>query len=291
MTLTRRHFLATAASATLVPAGPARAISTRADSAYRWRGSGPMFGGFSAIEVSANRRRAVVISDRGFGLNIRLRRNSAGFVQGVETLDSFVLRDTEGQPLSGPNADAEGIARMPDGTLLIAFETRRSRIWAYSDVNGPARALPALREWRDLPGNVGLESLAVDASGAIFTTPERATNGSFPLYRFDTSWSTVGQIPQRGEFVPVALDFGPDGALYLLERRFRLAFFATRISRLRPGAWNRPETLVQTGLADLDNHEGLSVTRDSAGQLWATTISDDNQRRLQRTEIAEFRLG
>ena len=48
---------------------------------------------------------------------------------------------------------------------------------------------------------------------------------------------------------------------------------------------------MQTGLADLDNHEGLSVTRDSAGQLWATTISDDNQRRLQRTEIAEFRLG
>lgn len=291
MTLTRRHFLAAAASATLIPASPARAISTQADSAYRWRGRGPMFGGFSAIEVSANRRRAVVVSDRGFGLNIRLRRNSAGFVNGVETLDSFVLRDRDGQPLTGTNVDAEGIARMPDGTLLVAFETRRNRIWAYPDVNGPARPLPAMREWRNLPGNIGLESLAVDAAGAVYTMPETPTDGAFPLYRFDNGWSTLAQIPRRGDFVPVALDFGPDGALYMLERRFRLAFFATRISRLRPGAWNRPETLVQTGLADLDNHEGLSVTRDSSGQLWATTISDDNQRRLQRTEIVEFRLG
>ncbi|MFN4100316.1 MAG: esterase-like activity of phytase family protein, partial [Pararhodobacter sp.] len=69
------------------------------------------------------------------------------------------------------------------------------------------------------------------------------------------------------------------------------AFFATRISRITPGHWDQPETLVETRLGLLDNHEGISVTRDAAGRLWATTVSDDNQHRLQRTEIAEFRLS
>ena len=52
-----------------------------------------------------------------------------------------------------------------------------------------------------------------------------------------------------------------------------------------------PETLVETGYGAMDNHEGISITTEAAGGLWATTISDDNQNRLQRTEIAEFRLS
>lgn len=289
MTLTRRALLAATSAAMLFP-GRARAIATRAESVLHWQGSGPFFGGFSAIELNTDRNRALLISDRGFAVRLRLLRDAQGALTSVEKIDHFTLRDLEGAPLGGHNRDAEGMDQRPDGTLFIAFESPRSRIWRYDDERGRARAVSAPSAWRGLPGNQGIEALAIDARGVIHALPETAQDGGFAVWRLTDDWRIAGRIPQRGAFVPVGADFGPDGNLYLLERRFRVAFFATRISRLRPGAWDQPETLVQTPMGALDNHEGIAVARDADGVLWATTVSDDNQRALQRTEIAEFRL-
>jgi Uncharacterized protein conserved in bacteria len=290
MRLTRRHLL-TLSAAALLPAGRARAVADRPDTLFRWDGGGPFFGGFSGIELSSDRSRALLLSDRGFVVRVRLIRDAAGVLTDVEKIEHFTLRGTEGQELTGWRADAEGLDQRPDGTLHVAFEGGRGRIYNYPDEQGPATALPRAQSWQRLPGNESLEALALDADGAVYTVPEAQLDGTHPLYRLTRDWEIVGLIPNRDSFAPVGLDFGPDGNLYLLERKFRLAFFATRISRLRPGAWSQPETLVETPMGALDNHEGISITRDGEGQLWATTVSDDNQNRLQRTEIAEFRLG
>ncbi|WP_334192232.1 esterase-like activity of phytase family protein [Pararhodobacter sp.] len=290
MPLTRRLFLTLAAASALPLGRPAGAIVARADSLYHWIGGGPFFGGFSGLHLSDDRSRALVISDRGFALQVRLLRDAQGRLQGVEKLGHWILRDAEGQEMANHRADAEGVDIGPDGTIYISFEGAQSRVHAYRRIDGRARLLPVVPDWRRLPNNASLESLAVDAAGVVHVLPEGVLDGGHPLYRLRDGWQVAGIIPSRGGFRPVGMDFGPDGNLYLLERKFRLAFFASRISRLRPGAWDRPETLVETSLGQLDNHEGISVTRDRAGQLWATTISDDNQIRLQRTEIAEFRL-
>ncbi|MCB1390172.1 MAG: esterase-like activity of phytase family protein [Rhodobacteraceae bacterium] len=288
--MTRRYLLTLAAAAALAPARPARAVADRPDTLFRWNGGGPYFGGFSGIELSSDRTRALLLSDRGFVVRVRLIRDAAGMLTDVEKIEHFVLNGTDGQALRPRRADSEGLDQQPDGTLTVSFEGERGRIFHYADEQGAATALPRANSWARLPLNEGLEALAVDEDGAIYTTPEAQLDGTHPLYRLRDRWEIVGLIPNRDGFAPVGLDFGPDGNLYLLERKFRLAFFAARISRLRPGAWGQPETLVETPMGALDNHEGISVTQDDTGQLWATTVSDDNQNLLQRTEIAEFRL-
>ncbi len=291
--LTRRNFLALSGGALVALRAPAaQAIVERPVSLVIWQGQGAFFGGFSGIELSTDRTRALAVSDRGFAVRAQLIRNARGRLTGVEHLEHFSLRDNNDQPLQTRRRDVEGMDQQPDGTVHLSFEGgRRTRVMRHETARARGRGLPRHDDWQSLPGNLGLEALAVDAGGRVFTIPENASNGAFPIYRLDgQSWSVIARLPNDSRFVPVGADFGPDGNLYLLERKFRMAFFATRISRLRPGNWGQREVLVETNYGVLDNHEGISVTRDGRGQLWATTISDDNQNRLQRTELAEFRL-
>ena len=291
--ISRRTLLAAAGGALVtLPAPAAQAIIERPASVVVWRGQGAFFGGFSGLELSTDRTRMLAISDRGFAVRAQLIRNAQGRLTGITPTEHFALRDNDGDPVRGRRADSEGMDQRPDGTLHISFEGgRRARIMRHANDRGRGRGLPRHSNWETLPGNSGLEALAVNADGVVFTIPENTRSGSFLLYRLDgQTWSIVARLPAINGFEPVGADFGPDGKLYLLERKFRLAFFATRISRLHPGNWDQREVLVETSYGVLDNHEGISITRDANGQLWATTISDDNQNRLQRTEVAEFRL-
>ena len=86
-------------------------------------------------------------------------------------------------------------------------------------------------------------------------------------------------------------DFGPDGHLYLLERKFKwMGGFATQLRRFRlgPDGFDEGTTLLTTRFGEMDNMEGVSVWRDGAGQIRVTMISDDNFFPLQQTVIAEY---
>ncbi|GAB4268576.1 MAG: esterase-like activity of phytase family protein [Pararhodobacter sp.] len=290
---TRRHVLRLSACAALILPCPVRgAVADRPDALVHWPGAGPFFDGFSGLEVTTDRSELITISDRGFGLRARMLRDAQGLLRAVEKIDHFILQDADGDRLDGPRADAEGLDLRPDGGLHVSFEGgRRSRV-ARFDARGRSReTLPRNDAWSRLHANASLEALALDSAGRAHVIPEDPLDGGFPVFRLEGGrWRVLATLPPLDDFHPVGADFGPDGALYLLERKFRLAFFRNRISRLEPGRWAERQVLVETGYGTMDNHEGISITTDAQGRLWATTISDDNRNLLQRTELAEFQL-
>ncbi|MCC5987736.1 MAG: esterase-like activity of phytase family protein [Pararhodobacter sp.] len=291
---TRRQALMLAAGGLLMPLGCSASGQpgepAQADwHVFNWRSPGRPFGGFSGIHLDDNGLDFIAVADSGRLFMGSFTRNEAGHVVDAEIHSVHRLRDESGSPLRGRYRDSEGIAVAPDGTIFISFEGgRRTRVAAYAHPDAPAHVLPTHPLFFELPGNLTLESLAIDGSGRLYTMPQSPHEGRFPLMRLESDeWRIIGALEPMGGHHPVSLDFGPDGMLYLLERNFRWFAYSSRISRLRPGQWDRREVLVQTEPGLLENHEGLAVTRDSAGRLRATLISDDNELPFQRTQIAE----
>lgn len=143
--------------------------------------------------------------------------------------------------------------------------------------------------------NGSLEALAIDASGRLFTIPENAPQEDqpFPVYRFDGDWTQPFGIPQKGDFLPVGADFGPDGRLYVLERNFLgLGGFASRVRafEVTEDSLGEGETVLRTEAGAHDNLEGLAVWQDSKGRIRLTMVSDDNFKFYLRQEIVEYVL-
>ena len=264
-------------------------------SSWTWDTGVPGLYGFSAIELSEDGERFIVLGDGGQvvrGLIHREEDRIAGLRQWVFT----DLHDTLGAAMDRDDRDSEGLALAPDGTAHVSFE-RTHRVWSYPDIEGPARPLPPHPDFGGFPDNAGLEALAVDAGGTLYALPERSggLTDPFPVYRYrDGAWDVPFSVARRGEFLPVGADFGPDGLLYLLERRF-LGVFGLQ-SRVRRFAVDgdrigQEQTLFETLPRTHDNLEGIAVWRDAEGFIRLTMISDDNGRApLQRTEFVEYRV-
>lgn len=251
------------------------------------------FGGFSAIEIGPNGRDLIAISDRGRVITGRLDR-ADGVITGVTVTGIDWLRDTKGNRIKGLDADPEGLARRGDGRLFVSFEGHH-RVWTYRDPRSEAAWLPRHPDFKTMQRNSALEALAIDTRGRVYTLPERSgdRNRPFPVYRYASgTWTIPFHIPRRDGFLPVGMDFGPDGRLYLLERELRGIFFATRVRRftLSGDRISREETVIETPGGLHDNLEGIAVWRDDRDEIRITMISDDNFKDFLRTEIVEYTL-
>ena len=291
----RRRF-AVQLIASLFLAGSAWAVEVKSAEylgSFAWRASHDWFGGFSAIHVSGDGRQAWVLSDRAMLVSARLDRDGDR-IAGVRIVDHEPLKSSRGRALRGGVGDSEGLALAPDGSFYISFEGVH-RVAHYATPKARGRVLPRPAEFDELERNGSFEGLAIDAQGRLYTLPEksRTANGDIPVYRWDgRAWSAPFVLPQRGRFLPVAADFGPDGRFYVLERAVALIGFRSRLRRwqIDGDTPTAEETLFQTGTGTHDNLEGLSVWRDGQGRLRATMISDDNFLALQRTELVEYLL-
>jgi hypothetical protein len=252
--------------------------------------------GFSAIEVSEDGGAFTVIGDASQVVRGRIHRED-GRIAGLRQWTFTSLNNSAGSAMAYEYRDAEGLAIGQDGTAYVSFE-QSHRVWAYDDLEGPARPLPIHPDFRTFPDNAGLEALAIDDAGALYAVPERSGGLRQPynVYRYrDGAWDVPFTIERRGEFLPVGADFGPDGLFYLLERRF-LGIFGLQ-SRVRRFAiygdtMGQEETLIATLPWTHDNLEGISVWRDGDGAIRITMISDDNARApFQRTEFVEYRIA
>lgn len=262
-----------------------------------WHEDDPAFGGFSGLEIAADGARFTAVSDRATLWTGRLQRDEAGRISGVtDVTGPQRLHDSTGKPLRGENADSEGLAIAPDGSIHISFEGLH-RVARYRTPDAPAERLPRPEAFKSLQRNSSLEALAIAPDGTLYTLPERsgATGQPFPVFRHrNGEWDQPFTLPRDGSWLPVGADFGPDGRLYLLERDFwGLLGFLTRVRvfDIGPDGATGGEVLIQTSASRHDNLESIAVWRDGAGAIRLTMISDDNFRLFQRTEFVEYRLN
>ncbi|WP_135470434.1 esterase-like activity of phytase family protein [Crenalkalicoccus roseus] len=265
-------------------------------------GAEPAFRGLSGLRLD-DALRLTAVSDLGHWMSARLVLQE-GRPVGLEDLRSGPLRDGAGQPLGrGWAGDAEALARLPDGTWLVAFE-RWHRIRAYADLDGPASYVPAPPGLERAPRNGGLESLAVLADGRWLLITEMLAPPEAPDLRLGwlgrpDAWMEVAYRPAEG-LHPVDAAPLPDGGALVLERRFSLlGGFTGRLARLSPGALAgaRPGTVLEgeTLLAlapplPTDNYEGVGTAR-LGGRTLVALVSDDNENPLQRAWLLLFLLA
>jgi hypothetical protein len=257
-------------------------------------------GGFSGAHLAPDLT-LTLISDRGHWAEARLLLDGLTPL-GLHALRHGPLRDEAGRPLPrGFAADAEALARRPDGTWLVAFE-RRHRIRAYRRLDGPGLYVAAPPGLEAAPSNGGLESLAVLQDGRIFAIAETFAPSERPDLRHawlgqPGAWMPLYWQPAPG-FHPTDATILPDGSALVLERRFSLlGGFAARLIRTPPdallsareGAVLHGEAILALDDAPLpaENWEGVAVTRYGDETLVAL-LSDDNESVLQRSLLLLF---
>ncbi|MDD2869005.1 esterase-like activity of phytase family protein [Neomegalonema sp.] len=275
--------------------------------AYALHSDHPRFGGLSSLAFGPEGA-LYAVTDVGGWIRFALEQDSAGRLTGV----SGVVGDLSDGLGAFPkeDADAESLAFSPDGrSAYVGFE-RRHRIWRYDltpEGAWPARAARAYAppELRALTRNRGIESLGVLPDGALLALAENSRPGDAAIPAWILRGDEVAELSWRPRlregFLPTDLDVGPDGWIYLLERRVSLTHgWAARVRRLPVAA---VEPKVQMGamvIADfsnrrqsLDNMEGLAVRFEGEGEarrLRLYLISDDNFLLFQRTLLLQFEL-
>ena len=262
---------------------------------YVWSLPEADFGGFSAIEVSDDGSQFYVLADRAQIRWGMIERDSAGLIRGMAMSGRAQLQDSKGVKLEpGWRGDSEGLALDPNGGFWVSFEGL-DRVARYDDPDRPAIRLPVPAAFEALPINRGLEALAVDADGSLYTLPELIAEGedSFPVWRFrDGEWDQPFRLPGSSKWQAVGADIGPDGRLYLLERHFRgLLGFQSRVRSfaLSGDGLSDEVVLLESSTLQYDNLEGIAAWSDGIG-IRITMISDDNFIPVQRTELVEYRI-
>lgn len=273
--------------------------------------SSEKFGGFSDLVVAGDGRRFAAISDGGSWLSSEIIYDGTK-PTGLANAQLGPLLAMSGRELEKKrDHDAEGMALLDGsltrGTLLIAFE-RNHRIGRFPVRDGTIFAptgyikLPA--DARRMKSNKGLEAVAVPLGGphkgSILTIAERLVESDGN----HTGWLWSKDTPRRiairdiGEFDITAAAALGDGAVIVLERRFRWAegvkmrLRYLKSAALASGAVVDGETLFEADMAyEIDNMEGLAIHAGARGETVLTLLSDNNfNTYLQRTLLLQFTL-
>jgi hypothetical protein len=276
-----------------------------------WRGGLSMtansanFGGWSDLSVSPDGRTLVSISDEGSWLTATIEYDSESNLAGLKDARIGSLRGLDGRPLRKKlESDAEGMARLPDGSWLVSFE-RHHRVWRYPTLDGTPVPINLPPDFDRQPENGGVEALTALPDGTVIAISEEYSPMPGMLAGWTGrpgrdgryTWQTF-QYPKTPDFNPTALAPLPDGGFVLLERAFdvargvRIRIMQLGATDFQPGGTAKPRELVRLAspLA-VDNLEGIAASRGSRGETLLWLISDDNFNSLQRNLLLLFELA
>lgn len=260
------------------------------------------FGGFSALHMGPDLTLSA-ISDRGRWWQARLVLDAAGQPRALEEVRHGPLRDATGLPLRGRMGDAESLVRLSNG-WLVGFE-RQHRLQRHSALDAPGQPFPAPPGLAAAPDNGGLEALALLADGRLLalseSLPPPGETAALRAAWLGTieggrpRWAATSYRPQL-DMDPTDAAGLPEGGALVLERSYSLfGGFRCRLARVSPAALaSTPiagDTLLELpGDAPAENWEGVAVARHRGATLVAL-ISDDNERRVQRSLLLLYRLA
>ncbi|MDP3406006.1 MAG: esterase-like activity of phytase family protein [Brevundimonas sp.] len=249
---------------------------------------GPGLHGLSDLKIessTADDANAWVVSDFGDLIRFTLRLDRNGRLTSADTAISRPLTGPDGTILTPkPNADAEGLAILPNGEVLVSFE-RDHRIWSYGVGAGErpvAVAAPAVA----LPDNEGLEALAAagptgwlalaEGGGAWLCAIDCVPMGRSPLIPADDYRFTGADRDPAGD------------GWFVVERFYRPPLdMRVRVRRLSAeGVLSAPLIQLRPP-ASVDNFEGIAAVATPTGtRLYL--LSDDNANPLQKTLLLAF---
>lgn len=264
------------------------------------RSTDARFGGFSGLHVSTDGTTLLAISDRGAWLRLNLRYDNGGRLIGAGRAEMGALVGEDGLPLAGEGRDAEALAVLPDGSMLVAFE-RRHRILHYPEAtppfSRPPAAFPAPEGLEEAPANGGLEALVHVGRGFLVAIAERMTAGGGALAAWvgrGGVWEPFGYVRKPG-FRVTAAGLLPAGDLLVIEHRYSAASGSVvRFVRVPRNAIAPRRRVEGRTLAELapplttENFEGVSIRRGERQEALIYVISDDNFNPLQRTLLMLF---
>jgi hypothetical protein len=274
-----------------------------------WRGGISMtansanFGGWSDLDVVDGGKQLSSISDEGSWLTATIDYDADGNLAGLSSGRIGSLRGLDGKPLdSKVMSDAEGMARLPDGSWLVSFE-RQHRFWRYPTLDGTPVPIDGPADLGRQPNNGGVEAVTVLADGRIIAISEeyvvkpgmlrgwigQPAGGTYTWQTFDYA--------KTPDFNPTALRPLPDGSFVLLERAFdvargvRIRVMQFDAANVKPGGTvHARELAFLASPYAVDNLEGLSVGRGTHAETLLWLISDDNFNPLQRNILLMFEL-
>lgn len=276
-----------------------------------WRGgismtaNSPSFGGWSDLHVSPDGRILTSISDEGAWFTATIDTDGRGNLVGLSNGKLGPLLGVDGRPLDRKtDADAEAMARLPDGSWLVAFE-RRHRILRYKTLASIPTPVDGPADIGRQPANGGIEALAALADGRVIAMSEEYSKQP------DTVVGWIGMPTESGRYTWSSFDYAtipdfrptsiaplPDGSFAVIERAFdvvrgvRVRVMRFEAAELRPGGTVRARELARLAAPyAVDNLEGLAATRGRRGETLLWLISDDNFNPLQRNILLQFELA
>lgn len=225
----------------------------------------------------------VSVSDAGDLVRGQLVLDRAGKLVGV--------RDLSWRRLTLADGDAEGLAVLDDGDLLVSFE-RDHRIWNYGPVATPlARPTSVRQPDATFAPNDGMEGLSSRLGGW------RVAGESGGVWDCVDSICTV-VTPQPtepladGAFRITGMDRNPSGdGFFVVQRAYRPPVNArAQVRRMAEDGTLGPVLISLKLPGTTDNFEGIAAVAHNGGtRLYI--LSDDNDNPAQRTLLLAFDLA
>ncbi len=242
---------------------------------------GPGLHGLSDLKIEDQRVWAV--SDFGDLIRFDIRLDRNGRLAGATNAISRPLTGPDGRVLTPKaNADAEGLALLPDGRVLISFE-RDHRIWAYR-VGADDRPVPVSAPDATFPDNEGMEGLSAAPGGWLAL----GEGGGAWLCNASACTSFGRDVRPADDFRFTGADRDPQGGWFVVERYYSPPLnMAVRVRRLSTEGVLSAPLIELRPPASTDNFEGIAVVANATGaRLYL--LSDDNANPLQKTLMLAF---